>query len=80
MGTPNIHRFYIEQGFPGMDYDLFDFVVRIPYRYRYRAELYRKIFLKHMPQLADIPWSQTGLNLKKYENFISKIKKKQEHF
>ena len=76
LGTPNTHRAYLEQGYPGMDYDLFDFGVRLPYYLRYKAELYRKIFLRHMAPLADIPWAQTGLTLERYENFRSKMRKK----
>ncbi|MEW5804343.1 MAG: asparagine synthase-related protein [bacterium] len=71
IGNPWVNRNYIESAFPYMDYDLFDFCLRLPPHYRQKSWLYRQIFLRYFPNLSRIPWSKTGLPLHRYQTGIS---------
>ncbi len=53
--------------FPGLDYDLFDYAVKIPYEYVRlpTARLYRHTIEALHPALAEVPWDLTGLSLDK---------------
>jgi asparagine synthase (glutamine-hydrolysing) len=71
IGNSWVGRNYIESAFPYMDYDLFDFCLRLPAHYRHQSWLYRQIFLQYFPNLARIPWGKTGLPLHRYQTGIS---------
>ncbi|MEW6379744.1 MAG: asparagine synthase-related protein [bacterium] len=71
IGNSWVARNYIESAFPYMDYDVFDFCLRLPSRYRYQSHLYRQIFLRYFPSLAKIPWSKTGLPLDRFQSSMS---------
>lgn len=60
---PIVNRAFVEYGFPGLDYDLFDFGLSIPLDYRLNGELYRQIIMRDFPPLGRIPWPLTGLAL-----------------
>ena len=51
--------------YPGLDYDLFDYAITIPYEYLklLPARLYRRIIQVFNPRLGEIPWDLTGLPL-----------------
>jgi len=71
IGNSWVSRNYIESAFPYMDYDLFDFCLRLPPHYRHQSWLYRQIFLRHFPNLARIPWGKTGIPLHRYQTGTS---------
>jgi len=73
---PLLNRNFVEVGFPGFDYDMFDFGTSLPINLRMEANLYRKILLINFPELKDIPWAKTGLPLTKYQSPLSKLKNK----
>ncbi|MCL6582624.1 MAG: hypothetical protein K6U11_03215 [bacterium] len=73
IGNSWVGRNYIESAFPYLDYDLFDFCLRLPSQYRYQSRLYRHIFLRYFPALAKIPWSKTGLALDRYQSSLSRL-------
>ncbi len=66
LGTSEAHRGTIEYGFPFLDYDFFDFSMKIPPEYRFEKKLYRSIFLNDFPELSRIPNAHTGLPLDNY--------------
>lgn len=60
--------------FPGLDYDLFDYAVGIPYEYVKlpEARLYRKMIRAFHPGIADVPWDATGLPLDEFPSYRRK--------
>jgi hypothetical protein len=55
-------------GFPGMDYDLFDWGMECPIEVRKPdAPLYRSVLCKAFPSIASIPWDATGKALSFYK-------------
>ncbi len=71
---PLLNRNFVEIGFPGFDYDMFDFGTSLPVNLLMEARLYRAILLTNFPELGDIPWATTGLPLTKYQTSFSKLK------
>ena len=80
LGMPIVNRTYVEYGFPGLDYDLFDFGLSLPLDYRLKGKLYRKIITRDFPKLGNIPWPLTGLPLNKWNPSIIKRKKRLKHY
>lgn len=60
VALPNVQRQLVEYGFPGLDYDLTDFFLRVPPRYKKGAALYRAILHRKFPDVAAVPWAKTG--------------------
>lgn len=50
----------VETRCPLFDYDLMDFVLRVPARLRVNQRLYVRAFCRLFPELARIPWERTG--------------------
>ena len=60
VALPNLQRQFVEYGFPGLDYDLTDFFLRVPPRHKKGAALYREILHRKFPEVAAVPWAKTG--------------------
>jgi hypothetical protein len=55
---------YIEVILPGIDYDLHNFVMTIPHRYREDGKFYLNLILRVFPTLGDVVWNKTGKPLR----------------
>jgi asparagine synthase (glutamine-hydrolysing) len=53
-------RYDFEVRAPMLDYDLVDFFLRVPYRYRFAQRLYKRTLARHFPEVARIPWAKSG--------------------
>ena len=60
VALPNVQRQFVEYGFPGLDYELTDFYLRVPPIHKKGAALYREILHRRFPQVAAVPWAKTG--------------------
>ncbi len=59
------NRFFYNDQFPFASYDLYDFYLSLAPDVSLNHLLYKKIYKKHLPHLAKIPWTSTGVNLYK---------------
>lgn len=48
---------------PFTDNDVIDFTLQMPREYLMEQSLYRKMFVKYLPEIASIPWSKSRLPL-----------------
>lgn len=48
---------------PFTDNDVIDFALQMPREYLMEQSLYRKMFVKYLPEVASVPWSRSGLPL-----------------
>lgn len=55
-----VYEHFVHMVLPGIDYDLQDFAMRLPYRYRSDTAFYRRIICELFPSLAEIEWDRTG--------------------
>ncbi len=62
-GTVDVHRFYFHDLLPFVDEELHALWLRIPLEKRQGGWLYQEFFRRHMPEMARVPWSHTGLDL-----------------
>jgi asparagine synthetase B (glutamine-hydrolysing) len=53
-------RYDFEVRAPMLDYDLVDFFLRVPYRYRFAQRLYKRTLARHFPEAARVPWAKSG--------------------
>ncbi|MFA6110616.1 MAG: asparagine synthase-related protein, partial [Candidatus Latescibacterota bacterium] len=60
VALPNVHRQYVEYGYPGLDYDLTDFYLRLPPEVKAGARFYRRVIGHALPASAAVPWVKTG--------------------
>lgn len=73
-----IDRHIFEIRTPFSDYDLIDFILRIPTELRYNYYIYKKMAIKTFPLFNEIPWTKTELKLtsgKYQEKFLVVLKK-----
>ncbi len=70
VALPNVQRQFVEYGFPGLDYDLTDFCLRVPARHKKGAALYREILHRRFPEVAAVPWAKTGKPLTAGKNIF----------
>lgn len=73
----------IEEFYPLIDIDLFDFMYSLPPEMRFNYRLFKAIYRKYFPELAEIVWLHTGKSLmdektswleRQRDNFLSKLK------
>ncbi|MFV8835533.1 hypothetical protein ACNSTU_11255 [Aquisalimonas sp. APHAB1-3] len=60
-GIVRLNQNYVDVRTPGLDTELLDFVIRVPWELRKHARLYRKIINRVDPRLASIVHDKTGL-------------------
>lgn len=75
LGTPNVHRFYIESGYPFMDNDLVNFCLGVPLRYRVKRVLHREILWRTFPAIRHVPYAWNNLPLNQWESWITGYRK-----
>lgn len=54
---------YYDDRFPFASYELFDFYLKLSPNLLLEHRLYKEIYKRHFPALANIPWWTTGVNL-----------------
>ena len=59
MALPNVQRQYVEYAYPGLDYDLVDFCLRLPVRHKREANFLRALIRRRYPEAAAVPWAKT---------------------
>ena len=57
---PSSDRYLFNIRSPFLDYDLFDYSLRIPVRLRYKQKFYKKALWSMMPELRLVPCQKTG--------------------
>jgi len=63
-GGPVLEYSLVDVGYPGMDYDFFDWAMSLPIELRGPdAKLYRKMICTYFKNIAGIPWDATGAPL-----------------
>jgi len=60
VALPNVQRQYVEYAYPGLDYELTDFYLRLPPEYKVGARYYRELLMRHALPFAQVPWVKTG--------------------
>jgi hypothetical protein len=55
-----IFEHFVHMVLPGIDYDLQDFAMKLPYKFRNNTGFYRRIICELFPDLAKIEWDKTG--------------------
>jgi asparagine synthase (glutamine-hydrolysing) len=45
---------------PLLDYDVVDFFLQVPHRFRFAQRLYKRTLVEHFPEAARMPWSVSG--------------------
>ena len=73
VALPNVQRQYVEYGYPGLDYELTDFYLRLPPAYKDGARFYRAILVRQFPDLAQVPWIKTGQPLDRDKTWLDKL-------
>jgi asparagine synthetase B (glutamine-hydrolysing) len=73
VALPNVQRQYVEYGYPGLDYELTDFFLRIPPAFKKGARFYRSILVRCFPELAQVPWIKTGRPLDRDKTRIDRL-------
>ena len=63
MGNIDLFKFFFHDVHPFIDYGLFDLYLSVPAELKIGHYLYQQLFKKHFPDLAAIPWTNTGRNL-----------------
>lgn len=63
MNNLNQIRIFYNDRQPFASYELFDFYLSLSPELALNHHLYKEIYKKKLPRLANIPWQQTGLNL-----------------
>lgn len=58
--SAQVDRYDFEVRAPLLDYDLVDFLLTVPYKYRFAQRLYKRTLAEHFPEAARVPWSKTG--------------------
>jgi|GEM_PF-1006157 len=74
VGALNTNRVFIEYRFPFMDYDLFDFCLSVPVRFRKNSAIHRGVLTRRFPELSKIPWAKTELPLNKVSSLRTSFK------
>lgn len=76
-------HFTVEEFYPLIDIDLFNFMYSLPPEIRFNYRLYKAIYKKYFPELAKIVWLYTGKSLmneeihrleKQWSNILHKLK------
>lgn len=62
-GTVDVHKFFFHDLLPFVDDELMNFWLSIPLEKRLGHTLYKEMYRRHLPRLAEIPWAETGKNL-----------------
>lgn len=73
VALPNVQRQYVEYGYPGLDYELTDFYLRLPPEYKEGARFYRAILVQQFPDLARVSWIKTGRPLGCDKTWLDKL-------
>jgi asparagine synthetase B (glutamine-hydrolysing) len=70
-GAPVLEYSLVDVGYPGMDYDFFDWAMHLPIELREpEARLYRKLLCSFYPDVAAVPWDATGTPLNIFKGRI----------
>lgn len=76
-------HFTVEEYYPLIDIELFDFMYSLPPKIRFDYKLYKALYKKYFPELAEITWLQIGKSLtnekvsfleKRWRQFLFKMK------
>lgn len=70
MNYLDLNRFFCPSLLPFADYELFDFYLTLRPDLLLGPFLYRELFKKKLPALAEIPWQSTGLNLYRFPSSL----------
>lgn len=62
-GTVDVHKYFFHDLLPFVDDELMQFWLSIPLQQRLGHTLYKEMYRRHLPDLARIPWAETGKNL-----------------
>ncbi len=62
-GTVDVHKHFFHDLLPFVDDELMNFWLSIPLEKRLGHTLYKEMYRRHIPDLAKIPWAETGKNL-----------------
>ncbi len=62
-GAVDVNKYQFHDLLPFVDEELMQFWMTIPLEKRFGRELYKEMFRRHIPAMAPLPWSHTGLNL-----------------
>lgn len=62
-GTVDVHKYFFNDMLPFVDDELMHLWLSIPLKQRLGHTLYKEMYRKHLPELARIPWAETGKNL-----------------
>ncbi|HOW42777.1 MAG TPA: asparagine synthase-related protein [Candidatus Omnitrophota bacterium] len=54
---------HVKEFYPFFDYEFFDFVYSLPLSMRKKHRIYKEIYKMQFPELAEIPWLKSGVNL-----------------
>jgi hypothetical protein len=72
VALPNVHRQFVEYGYPGLDYEVTDFYLRLPPAVKDGARFYRRLICQALPASAAVPWVKTGKPLSADKGWISR--------
>ncbi len=73
---PNVQRQFVEYAYPGLDYDLVDFCLRLPPRYKGEAAFLRALIEQRYPEAASVPWAKTDRPLRKGKRLRDQLSEK----
>jgi asparagine synthetase B (glutamine-hydrolysing) len=76
VALPNVQRQFVEYAYPGLDYDLVDFCLRLPPRHKGGAAFLRSLVERSYPDAASVPWAKTDRPLgdgKSLRNRLSEV-------
>ncbi len=72
VALPNVHRQFVEYGYPGLDYQVTDFYLRLPPAVKEGARFYRRLICQALPASAAVPWAKTGKPLSVDKGWLSR--------
>ena len=76
VALPNVQRQYVEYAFPGLDYELVDFCLRLPPRRKEHAAFLRTLIARRYPTAAAVPWAKTDLPLTAGKTWSTRLSEK----
>lgn len=76
MNCLDVNRFYYRSLLPFADYDLYRFYLSLGPDLLLGHRLYKEIFRRKLPQLARIPWSNSGVDLYREPSWLLKKRKR----
>ena len=76
VALPNVQRQFVEYAYPGLDYDLVDFCLRLPPRHKREAGFLRALIQRRYPEAAAVPWAKTDRPLGAGKRWREKLSEK----